>query len=140
MTREIALTVSFQTPNGTAILNRHLGQSFLDRMGLRAGLDEPFSATLQPQTTKNGRPLLSWDLNGIPLPDGFATVIAVNGQVIRGGMVQESRKGNMMRRDRGSLVVDNMSYSVVGTIVLTKRPYWVKVEARKKSSRGRRSR
>ena len=125
------MTVEFQTPNGAPILGRDFGQQFLLENELTSQAENPLVIRIDPQKSHAGNWFYSWDLNGVPLPDGFATSLVVNGEVLRPGVVGESKNGNAMRKDSGELVIAGTRYAATVLIVRTKRPYWIKVHAHK---------
>ncbi|MHB1195140.1 MAG: hypothetical protein ACYC6F_19120 [Longimicrobiales bacterium] len=111
----------------------------MKRMGVEHKADEPAEFPLVAAESKAGHTYYQWDLNGVPLPDGFATRIRVLGQDIQLSPVRESKNGNQMCDGRGQVRIGTVPHVASVTLVKTRKPYWIKVLVHVRPGGARRS-
>jgi hypothetical protein len=137
MTSKGRLTIKFESANGLPILNRDLGASFMEKYNLANVPREQFTVMVQGQERSKKNISFEWDLNGVPLPDGFMSVVVVNDVCLSPGPISESKNGNQMRKDEGELEFNGVLHVASSLIVQTRRPFWVKVGVKKKPGKRR---
>jgi hypothetical protein len=129
-----AVIARLTTPNGRSLCYADIGEDATEKLG-GADSSAPVEIALAPQVSKAGNTYFEWDLNGVRLPDGFATGIVVEGQTVAMGIPRESKKGNLTSQGRAEVLIDSKRHVVKATIVKSRRPYWVKVMAHVKPVR-----
>jgi len=124
-----AVSATLTSPSGRPLTYADLGDDFFRRLGPSESPDTPVRFELEAGQSKAGNTYYSWDLNGIPLPDGFATGVKLLGSDIPLSVPRESKNGNMMADGRANVMIHGELYVAHAVIVRTRKPYWVKVIA-----------
>ncbi len=130
-----ALRIELAGPTGAGLRFGDLGPEFLEANGWIGREEEKFEAFGEEALSKSGNPYYSWEASHMPLPDGFATRIVVNGVYLGLGTIETSKKGNPMRCDKGETRVTAETYLASAVLVRTRRGFWIKVHAHRKPGR-----
>lgn len=129
------LLIEYLRPGGLPLRLADLGLDFISSMGLPlANAGRPFRIQGEARSDHSGTPQYGYDHSLLPLPDGLATVLQVNGCVVRMSHEYASHLGHPARFGKARLRLHGDDYDVFVLITQEQRLYRVRVHARKHES------
>ncbi|MEK7466241.1 MAG: hypothetical protein AAB074_02400 [Planctomycetota bacterium] len=128
-----SITVEFLRADGSPVRLVDLGTAFLTSTGLASSnIQRPFRVAVEIKESKAGNAFYDYAQNGVPLPDGLATFIRIEGAIIPMSKTRPSQKGYPTREGQTDIIVGGLVYKVTAYLTEGRSPYWIKVLAHKK--------
>lgn len=130
------ILVEFIRASGEEIRLIDLGADFLSTYGIDLNnLNKPFRIAVAKKSSKAGNAFYDYSQNAVPLPDGLASFIRVEGAIVPMGKIRPSQKGYPTREGTTQIIVGGMVYKVTAYLTESRSPYYVKVIAHKQPER-----
>jgi hypothetical protein len=129
------LLIEYLRPGRLPLRLADLGLDFISSMGLPlANAGRPFRIQGEAASSHAGPPHYEYDHSMLPLPDGLATVLQVNGCVVNMSHEYASHLGHPARFGKARIPLHGDDYDVFVLITQERRLYRVRVHARKHES------
>jgi hypothetical protein len=90
----------------------------------------PFRVAIERKTSKAGNAFYEYSQNSVPLPDGLATYLKLEGAIVPMGQTRPSNSG-YPTEGSAQIVVGGVIYLVTAYVTESRSPYYVKVVAHK---------
>lgn len=130
------IIVEFIRASGEEVRLIDLGADFLSTYKIDpSNPDKPFRIAAIKKSSKAGNAFYDYSQNSLPLPDGLATFIRVEGAIVPMGGIRPSQKGYPTREGTTQIIVGGTVYKVTAYITESRSPYYVKIIAHKQPDR-----
>lgn len=126
------ILVEFIRASGEEVRLIDLGTAFSSTFNVgQNNPNKPFRIAVTRRSSKAGNAFYDYAQNGVPLPDGLATYIRVEGAIVPMGKIRPSQKGYPTREGTTQIIVGGVVYKVTAYLTESRNPYFVKVIAHK---------
>lgn len=126
------ILVEFIRASGEEVRLIDLGADFLSDYKIEPdNLTKPFRIAVTKQPSRAGNAYYDYSQNAVPLPDGLATFIRVEGAIVPMGKIRPSKKGYPTREGTTQVIVAGTVYKVTAYLTESRSPYYIKVIAHK---------
>jgi len=130
------IIVEFLRANGEPVLLSDLGVAFLATNNIAQNdANRPFRMSALKKTSKADNAYYDYSQNGVPLPDGLATFIRVEGTIIPMGRIRPSKNNYPTRDGEAQAMIGGTIYTVTVYLTESSSPFYVKVVAHKTPDR-----